>query len=117
MSARSEQGSGWRWQSANHFADATDATYVAEVNEAGGRAALWVLRQKALQGDVRALDIYLKHYYEWQRSKAKPTTTDGSVIAAGYQEKRAETTTVVEANDHSSTTAVVVVGEGEPAGA
>ena len=72
----------------NHFLDSSDSDYAAEVNETGGRAALWVLRQKALQGDVRALDIYLKHYYDWQRTKARPATTDGSVIAADYQEKR-----------------------------
>ena len=74
----------------NHFTDSSDSDYAAEVNETGGRAALWVLRQKALQGDVRALDIYLKHYYDWQRSQVKQKAADSAVEPASYVETRVE---------------------------
>ena len=50
--------------------DLTDEAYEELVNDIGSRAAILILRAKALGGDVRALDLYLRRCDEWRARKA-----------------------------------------------
>lgn len=73
----------------------TDDAYNEIVDDIGARAARLVLRAKALTGDVRALDLYLRIAKEDKRSRleaAKPAQRQaGASTFAGAQ--RTNTTT------------------------
>ncbi len=68
----------------------TDEQFETYINEIGFRAALFELRTQACQGDVKALDLYLKHCGVWREKKrlAQPRTTSEASAAFTPQRKR-----------------------------
>ena len=55
-------------------ADLTDEAFYDLVNDIGGRTALLVLRHKAINGDVKALELYFKIVKEDKASRATKET-------------------------------------------
>jgi hypothetical protein len=62
--------------------DLTDEAFEDFVNESGFRVALSVLRAKACDGDVKAIDLYLKRCDEWRNVRKRSQQTAPPQIGA-----------------------------------
>lgn len=80
----------------------TDEAFEDLVNDIGYRAALLVLRTKALGADIRALDLYLKLCREDRENRRKrDTPVERNVHASSFSQaaRVSPTTPIVESND------------------
>lgn len=66
----------------------SDEDFTELVDQIGSRAARLILRAKALQGDVKALDLYFRIIKESKASRRKPTPAAGSSASSFVQEVR-----------------------------